>query len=134
MADDGEETPQDDGGDPPAPDAQADEIARLTEERDAAQSGLTAATDIVRAALRTANPDLPESVFAATDINTLQSSVDNAIAIRDSVRASMNQDGEAPPPPTPRTPAAAGSQRDQNFPDNVTGPARIREAMRRLEQ
>ena len=89
------------------------------------EAQLTQALETTRAALQTANPDLPAATFAADNFEALNASVTNARAIADHVRTQIETaNPTAKPGVTP--PAGAGVQRAAlQVPENLRGVARI---------
>jgi len=84
------------------------------------------------AALRAANPDLPEASFAGEDLAAVQTAVASARSVADHIRQQVEatRNGRVENPAA--TPAAAGTQRaPEPIPDNITGIARIARALER---
>jgi len=109
--------------------AQQPDAAALQEQLSQAQARNM---ELETAALRTANPDLPDAVFAGPDLAAIQAGVTTARAVADHVRtqAEAVRNGAAPPPPP--TPTGAGATRTpEPIPDTVRGTARIARALER---
>ena len=109
--------------DPPKEDAQAT-IARLQGELAAATND-TKAFDTTKAALRDANPHLPDAVFDAPDLDALTANVQAHRATAEHIRTH--------PAPTNVNPAGGGTRVPDPIPSHVRGAARIAKALARQE-
>src|SRR3990170_2994825 len=80
--------------------------------------------ELETAAIRAANPDLPDAAFAGGDLAAIQASVTAARAVADHVRqqAEATRNGTATPAPTP---TGAGTERKIEVPTGVRGIGRI---------
>ena len=116
--------------DPPAndptanPDANgAAELARLQGQVEAATGSVQKALDTTKGALRTANPNLPDTVFEAPDLDALIANVEAHKATAAHVQEQITSN---PPNPTaPVSPAGGGTTRQVQVPENVHGISRI---------
>ena len=108
----------------------AAELARLQAQVEAATGSVAKAFATTQAALRAANPTLPETIFEAPDLDTLIANVQahqaTAQHVREQIAAASN--GATPPPPAPpATPIAAGTIRElQAAPAGSKGIDRIK--------
>jgi hypothetical protein len=120
-------------GNPTAEEAAATIAAARQQQADTAalQEQLTQAQarnlELEVAAIRAANPDLPDAAFAGSDLATIQAGVTTARAVADHVRqqAEASRNGVANPGAPPITPPAAGTQRKAEIPANIHGIGRI---------
>lgn len=104
----------------------------LAAELKATRDQLQAATQDVAAAMRTANPDLPENVFAGDTIAAVKASVSAARAVADHIAASQPAPVVADPAPTPvivapiAVPPTPPTTRTPETPSGLTGIERIK--------
>ncbi len=123
MAEDPDNPPQDD---PPPPNPPAntptpqETITDLQRRLDEATGSTAAALTTTRAALRTANPHLPDAVFEADNIDALTASVESHNATAEHLRTH---------PVTPSVNPAGGSTRKIEIPENLRGARRIAHAL-----
>ena len=110
----------------------AAELARLQAQVEAATGSVAKAFATTQAALRAANPTLPETVFDAADLDALIANVQAHQATAQHVREQI-ANGAANAPAL--TPVNAGVTRLlQPIPDHVRGVARIAQALERQGQ
>lgn len=119
MAEDPEDPPRPDSppADPAATTPTAQEtIADLQRQLEAATGNTQAAFDTTKAALRAANPHLPEAVFDAPDLESLTANVEAHKATAEHIRAH---------PATTNVNPGGGGTRTLTVPDKVRGISRI---------
>jgi len=109
----------------------AAELARLQAQVEAATGSIAKAFATTQAALRAANPTLPETVFEAPDLDALIANVQAHQATAQHVREQIANGAAA----TVVTPAGAGTVRTpEPIPEHVRGVARIARALEREAQ
>src|SRR3972149_408668 len=109
----------------------AAELARLQAQVEAATGSVARAFATTQAALRAANPTLPETVFDAADLDALIANVQAHQATAQHAREQMANGAAA----TVVTPAGAGTVRTpEPIPEHVRGVARIARALEREAQ
>jgi len=84
----------------------AAELARLQAQVEAATGSVAKAFATTQAALRAANPTLPETVFEAPDLDTLIANVQAHQATAQHVTDQINAQADGAAPPAPALPAA----------------------------
>ena len=99
----------------------AAELARLQAQLEAATGSIAQAFATTQAALRAANPALPETVFEAPDLDTLIANVQAHQATAQHVREQI-ANGAAN---AAATPVGAGATRQVTIPENARGVTRI---------